>query len=143
MDIPQMWEWICGPRVRCPPGKPTLRHFSYWSSCFNFQILIFIGLPWWLSGKESACQFRRCEFDPWVGTITWRRAWQLTPVFLPGKIQGPWSLVGYNLQSTIWVEKELGMTKQLNNSNNNKLFITSVSSVAQSCLLCATPWTAA
>ena len=22
------------------------------------------GLPWWLSGKKSACQFRRCEFDP-------------------------------------------------------------------------------
>ena len=23
------------------------------------------GFPWWLSGKESACQSRRCEFDPW------------------------------------------------------------------------------
>ncbi|KAG5201875.1 hypothetical protein JEQ12_004638 [Ovis aries] len=22
------------------------------------------GLPWWLSGKESACQCRRHEFDP-------------------------------------------------------------------------------
>ena len=21
-------------------------------------------LPWWLSGKESACQCRRCGFDP-------------------------------------------------------------------------------
>ena len=27
------------------------------------------GLPWWLSGKESACQCRRFEFDPWVGKI--------------------------------------------------------------------------
>ena len=26
-----------------------------------------------------------CGFDPWVGKITWRRAWQYTPVFLPGK----------------------------------------------------------
>ena len=26
-------------------------------------------LPWWLSGKESACQCRRHEFDPWSGTI--------------------------------------------------------------------------
>jgi len=25
------------------------------------------------------------EFDPWVGKIPWRREWQLTPVFLPGK----------------------------------------------------------
>jgi len=39
--------------------------------------------------KESACQCRRCKrhgFDPWVGTIPWMRAWQLTPVFFPGKI---------------------------------------------------------
>ena len=25
-----------------------------------------IGLSWWLSGNESACQCRRCEFNPWV-----------------------------------------------------------------------------
>ena len=25
------------------------------------------GLPWWLSGKEPACQCRRHEFDSWVG----------------------------------------------------------------------------
>ena len=27
----------------------------------------------WLSGKDSACQCRRCGFDPWVRKITWRR----------------------------------------------------------------------
>jgi len=27
------------------------------------------GLPWWLSGKESACQHRRLRFDPWSGKI--------------------------------------------------------------------------
>ena len=26
-----------------------------------------MGLPWWLSGKESSC--RRCGFHPWVGKI--------------------------------------------------------------------------
>ena len=35
-----------------------------------------IGLPWWLSGKKSTCQRRRLGFDPWVGKIPWRRAWQ-------------------------------------------------------------------
>ena len=25
------------------------------------------GLPECLSGKESACQCKRCRFDPWVG----------------------------------------------------------------------------
>ena len=41
------------------------------------------GLPWWLSGKESACQCRRCErlgFDPWVRKILWKRKWQPTLV---------------------------------------------------------------
>ena len=27
------------------------------------------GLPWWLRGKESACQCRRHEFDPWSRKI--------------------------------------------------------------------------
>ena len=49
--------------------------------------------PWWLSSKESACQGRRHEFDPWVGRIPWRRKWQPTPVFLLGKSHGQKSLV--------------------------------------------------
>ena len=28
-------------------------------------------------------------FNPWVGKIPWRRAWQPTPVFLPGET--PWT----------------------------------------------------
>ena len=32
-------------------------------------------------------------FDPWVRKIPWRRKWQLTPVFLPGKSHGQRSLV--------------------------------------------------
>ena len=53
-----------------------------------------VGLPRWLSDKNSACQCRRCGFSPWVGKIPWRRAWQLTPVFLPGESHGQRSLVG-------------------------------------------------
>ena len=33
-------------------------------------------LPWWLRGKKSTCQCRRCKrcrFDPWIGKIPWRR----------------------------------------------------------------------
>ena len=29
-----------------------------------------VGLPWWLSGKESACQCRRHESDLWAGKIS-------------------------------------------------------------------------
>ena len=39
----------------------------------------------------------RCQrygFNSWVGKIPWRRAWQATPMFLPGESQGQRSLVG-------------------------------------------------
>ena len=39
---------------------------------------------------------RRHGFDPWVGKIPWRRAWQPSPVFLPGESRGQRSLAGYN-----------------------------------------------
>jgi len=38
----------------------------------------------------------RHRFDPWVGKIPWRKAWQPTPVFLPGVSHGQRSLVGYS-----------------------------------------------
>ena len=31
------------------------------------------GLSKWHSGKVSACQHRRCRFDPWVRKVAWRR----------------------------------------------------------------------
>ena len=51
------------------------------------------------AGKEPACQFRRskrCGFDPWVRKFPWRRKWQPTPAFLPGKFHGQRSLAGYS-----------------------------------------------
>ena len=33
----------------------------------------------------------RPGFDSWAGTITWRREWLLTPVFLPGEFHGLYS----------------------------------------------------
>ena len=55
--------------------------------------------PWWLSGKESACQCRRRKrhgFDPSVGKSPWRRKWQPTSLCLPRKSHGQRSLVGYS-----------------------------------------------
>ena len=55
------------------------------------------GFPCGLSHKEPACQCRRYErrgFDPWVGKITWRRAQQPNPLFLPGESHGQGSLEG-------------------------------------------------
>ena len=50
------------------------------------------------SGKELTCQcrrFKRHSFNSWVGKIPWRRAWQPTPIFLPGESAGQGSLLGY------------------------------------------------
>ena len=60
------------------------------------QGMLAMGFPWWLRGKESACKCKRRRFDPWVGKIPWRRKWQPTLIFLPGKSQGHRGLVGYS-----------------------------------------------
>ena len=68
------------------------------------------GFPGGTSGKEPTCQCRRQKrhrFNPWVRKIRWRRAWQPTPVFLPGESHGQRSLVGYSP----WGPKELDTTE--------------------------------
>ena len=69
------------------------------SQSFLLSFSLFLGIPGDASGEEPACQCRRCKrhrFDPWVGKIPWRTAWQPTPVFLPGESNGQRSLVGYS-----------------------------------------------
>jgi len=48
---------------------------------------VFLGFPGSSDGKwQRICpQCGRSGFNPWVGKIPWRRAWQPTPVFLPGE----------------------------------------------------------
>ena len=65
------------------------------------------GFPWGPTGKEAACQCRRCGFDPWVRKTPWRRTWQSIPLFLPGKSHGQRRMVGYSL----WGCKETGLKR--------------------------------
>ena len=46
---------------------------------------------------KNRLQCERPGFDPWVGKIPWRRAWQPTPVLLPG--ESPWTEESGKLQS--------------------------------------------
>ena len=65
----------------------------------------------WVSGKEPACQCKRCRFDPRVRKIPWRREWPPTPIFLLGKSHGQRSLAWYSP----WGRKGVGhdlVTKQ-------------------------------
>ena len=81
------------------PVSNSVRCFVNFGGASGFYIFIYkyyicilyiniCGLPWWLSGQESACQCRKCGFDPWVRKIPWRRKWQ------PGNILAweiPWT----------------------------------------------------
>ena len=61
-----------------------------------------VGFPNSTSGKETTC-----SFNPWVGKIPYRRKWQSTPLFLPGKFHEQRSQAGY----ISWGHKELNATK--------------------------------
>ena len=62
------------------------------NDCILNAMSVPYGLPSWHSGKEPACQCRRCRFNPWVRKPPWRRKRQPTPVFLPGESHGRGSL---------------------------------------------------
>ena len=74
------------------------------STSFCHKMYLIWGFPGGTSGKEPICQYRtqkRWGLNPWVRKIPWRRAWQPTPVFLPGGSHELGSLaVGW--QSTGW-----------------------------------------
>ena len=86
-----------------PPGSSVHGIFQArvleWGAIAFSVLLLFLkstqmvleGFPGGSSGKEPTCQCRRCKrcrFNPWVRKIPWRRAWQPTPVFLPGESHG-------------------------------------------------------
>ena len=75
----------------------TVAMASQWRGLWNIsQHADPCGSPKWLSGKKSACQYRRRVSDPWVGKIPWSRKWQPTSVFLPGESHGQRCLAGYS-----------------------------------------------
>ena len=88
------------------PAQTKVSLCSYRQTCALFLLLpatsplssflTLFGLPWWLSGKESICQFRTLGLSPRIRKIPWRRKQQPTPVFLLGKFQGQRSPVGYS-----------------------------------------------
>jgi len=85
--------------------------------CFNFKFLcLFVVYRKLLSRvwvAQTHCGVRlqcgRPGPNPGVGKSPWRRKWQHTPVFLPGKSHEQRSLVGYSP----WGHKELDRTERL------------------------------
>ena len=65
------------------------------------ELYMYMSFPGGASGKEPTCQcirHKRPGFDPWVRKIPWRRKWQPSPLFLPGKSHGQRSLAGQSPQ---------------------------------------------
>ena len=93
-NCPQSQRASVGLCSRCHLGSLIL---------FTRIVLCKAGLSWLLSGKESTCWCRRHGYDPWVCNIPWRRKWQPTPVFLPGKSHEQRSLVGYSPWCHTWL----------------------------------------
>ena len=52
-----------------------------------------------------------------ISKIPWKRLWQPTPLFLPGKFHGERSLAGYSP----WDHKELDTTEQVTHRQNSSL----------------------
>ena len=61
----------------------TLTSLHHWKPKHNSEMFTFkkernFRLHWWLSGKESVCQYRRQVFGPWSRKMP-RAAEQLSP----------------------------------------------------------------
>ena len=94
-ELPQGGLWEFTAKLRCGD-------LSVPSSQNNFIAGFredYRDFPGGASGKECACQCKRpkkCGFNPWVGKILWRKAWQPTPVFSLRKSHGERSRVDYS-----------------------------------------------
>jgi len=94
------------------------------------EILFMLGIYIWLffnhslgslNGKESACNAGDLGSIPGLERIPWRRAWQPSPVFLPGESYGQRNLAGYSP----WVYKESDTTERLTHTHRRTKYITS------------------
>ena len=108
VQLGQRKEWI-------------IRHTSRFSLDFLNCTTIALCFPGGSVSKEFICnagkhlQCWRPGFDPGIRKIPWRRKWQSTPLFLPGKSHGQRSPVSYSL----WGRKELDITEQLSHDQHH------------------------
>ena len=114
---------LYGKTTSCSSIHPLRGLFSSFGK--NCAAMNVYGLYWWLSSKIIRLQCRRhcrCGFDPWFRKISWRRAWQSTPAFLPGESYGQRSLVVCSPRGC----RELDMTEATEQAHMNvceKVFV--------------------
>ena len=123
--VAQLCLTLCNPMECSPPGSSV-------EGILQSRKLKWVAIPFsrgssWprdqpasltLAGKRTICQsslvknlpanagdLRVCRLGPWVRKIPWRRAWQPTPVFLPGESHGQRSLGNYSPQGPTEADK--------------------------------------
>ena len=101
-------------RGECPPSRRAQQELVSLNSqntldvtCLYFTRASHVALV--VKNLPANAGDRRRRFDPWVRRIPWRRAWQPTPVFLPGESHRQRSLAGYSPQGP----KESDTTERL------------------------------
>ena len=95
--------------------------FTWHASCMAARVMLASFIPHKKSVLRAGCQFQfkqhyhvvrvryKSPFCDINKFLNWRRKWQPTPVFLPGKFHGQRSLAGYRP----WGHKESDTTGQL------------------------------
>ena len=120
-----------GPRTRASVGLLCCDMTRQWGKYrgLGYKESLRVGslLPWgliqlnsnWASLVAPKVKNLPSMWETWirslVGKIPWRRAWQLTSVFLPGKSQGQRSMAG----NSPWGRKESDTTDWLSLQNSN------------------------
>ena len=97
-SLPTQESNLCLMSSALAGGFFTTSTTIYWAINMN------VGFP-----NSTSCKETTCSFNPWVGKIPYRRKWQSTPLFLPGKFHEQRSQAGY----ISWGHKELNATKWL------------------------------
>ena len=80
-------------------------HFSFKRDQLITQLIFLVSIACMLGASQVVLMVKNplasagdareiCRFNPWVGKILWRRAWQPTPVFMLGESHGQRSVVG-------------------------------------------------
>ena len=82
-------------------GRANVCVYMYLCVCvytfmYNYRKQVASQVAQWERTCLQCRRHQRYGFNSWVGKIPWRRAWQHTPVFLPGESHGQRSLAGYS-----------------------------------------------
>ena len=100
----------------CTEGRRFIKTFPIKELLADVYVFAYIFLYLWASLVAQTVKnppaVQETWFDPWVGKIPWRRAWQPTPIFQYSCLENPHgqrSLMGCSQ----WGCEELDMTERL------------------------------